>query len=58
LAQNVSSYFTQTIITFQIHGIAYAGFATEQERKSALKKSKSFIGEKQVKQFFLALNFK
>jgi hypothetical protein len=53
LAQNVSSYFTQTIITFQIHGIAYAGFATEQERKSALKKSKSFIGEKQVKQFFL-----
>lgn len=32
----------------KIHGIAYAGFATEDERKIALKKSKSFLKDKQV----------
>ncbi len=44
------SYLDQSwfINSFQIKGIAYAGFATEEERKTALKKSKSFIGDKQV----------
>jgi RNA recognition motif-containing protein len=32
----------------KIHGIAYAGFATEDDRKSALKKNKSFLKDKQV----------
>ncbi len=32
----------------KIHGIAYAGFATEDERKNALKKNKRFLKDKQV----------
>jgi len=32
----------------KIHGIAYVGFASDDERKAALKKSKSFLKDKQV----------
>ena len=34
--------------TFQIHGIAFVGFSNEEDRKAALRKNKSFMGDKQA----------